>query len=184
MTVLSPRPASPPRGGHAAARSRQRPGPVLVMALVAGLVVVAVLGALLVGLGQDDDPGPTAQGTPPSSTSSPPASSSAPAPQGPTEEGVRTFVDSYLRTAVSDPPTAFAMLTPEFQARSGGLSGYESWWGKVRSIDRVHSVTPQLGEDLGVTYRYSYTLEGGDSRTEEIHLDLVYAEGAYLIAGE
>ena len=43
------------------------------------------------------------------------------------------FVENYIATASSDPAQAFDMLTPAFQEQSQGLSGYEAFWGDVRT---------------------------------------------------
>jgi hypothetical protein len=74
------------------------------------------------------------------------------------------------------------MLTPEYQAASGGLRGYRSFWSNVRAIHQVSDVRPTL-RPLGVSYRYTYNLRGEGKRTDEVHLRLVYRDGHYLIAG-
>jgi len=100
---------------------------------------------------------------------------------GPTEESIRGFVATYLRAASEDPAQGFAMLTPDYQRRSGGLAGYERFWGNVRKVHDISDVLPSL-DPLGVSYRYTYTMRGAGKRTENVQLRLVYDQGRFLIA--
>jgi eukaryotic-like serine/threonine-protein kinase len=114
----------------------------------------------------------------PTTTSSPTASG----PSGPTVAGVRGFVASYLDQAPASPASGFRMLTARYQAQSGGLPGYESFWGEV---SRIHSVSPVAVRlhPLQATYTYSYTRRHHGRVTETVTLRLVYRGGHYLIAG-
>ena len=101
---------------------------------------------------------------------------------GATAEGIDAFVRSYLATAPANPDSAFTMLTPAFQAHSGGIDGYRSWWGTVASTSLV-SVSPSV-DPLKVTYTYKYTMKDGGSHGGTVTLGLVYSDGKYLINSE
>ena len=147
------------------------------LAVVAAALIAALLatggGLLLTRGGQHQA---SATGTSSASTSTSSTTS------GPTAAGVTGFVRQYLSTAPRDPATAFTMLTPAYQKASGGLAGYRRFWGSVASVDSVGTITPTLAP-LGAGYIYTYTLRGHGQRTEQVHLDLVFQNGTYLIAG-
>lgn len=95
------------------------------------------------------------------------------------------FVNDYVTTAAADNRAGFAMLTPEFQADSGGFSGYRGFWSQVAGIDEVEVVQTDV-DDLSVRYTYTYRLGDGEEITETVSLRLDYdeADDRYLIAGE
>jgi hypothetical protein len=92
-----------------------------------------------------------------------------------------SFIRDYIDTAVSDPASAFEMLTPEFQQESHGLQGYEDFWGEVRDA-KILSVSADP-DSLEVSYRYRYVRPGGPT-VDDVTLQLAYHDGTYLIAGE
>ena len=92
-----------------------------------------------------------------------------------------TFVRDYIDTAVSDPASAFQMLTPDFQDQSNGLQGYEDFWDQVRNA-KILSISADP-EALEVSYRYRYVRPGGPT-VEDVTLRLSFEDGTYLIAGE
>ena len=158
------------------------------------LVAAAVLGGILLLLGGGDDGNATAaaHGTGTSTSASAgasPASSTTPttpSPSGPARDAamqqrIRAFVTAYLEAASSNPRRGFAMLTPDYQRRSGGFGGYLRFWGNVRKIHDVSDVRPSL-DPLGVSYRYTYTLRGAGKRTENVQLRLVDDGGHLRIA--
>ncbi len=167
-------------------RSRSR-RPLLLL----GALVVVLLGAIVFFLLLPDEqevagPGTEPSGSPSASASpSPSASPSEEPPPRPTRRGMTSFVTDYLQTAATDPPAGFRQLTPDFQAASGGISGYTGFWGRVSSVD-----APEFSEvdPGGLTVRYTYTYrtsDGGES-TESVGLQLTYdpATDRYLIADE
>ncbi|MFE6648643.1 S26 family signal peptidase, partial [Nocardioides sp. NPDC057772] len=118
----------------------------------------------------------TASETP---SESPSASETA----GATAEGIDAFIRNYLATAPDNPDSAFSsMLTPAFQASSGGIEGYRNWWGSVASTSVV-SVSPSV-DPLQVTYTYTYTMKDGRNDGGTVTLGLVYDDGRYLIDTE
>jgi eukaryotic-like serine/threonine-protein kinase len=184
-----------PAAGHAAAPARTPTSPTPVMPagrpprrrgwlVVAGAIVAlvaAVVVAYAIGLGggdDDDDPGTAgdaSQGASPSAT----ASQSG---DEPTKDGMISFVEDYVAAAASDPAKAFAMLSSGFQEQSGGLKGYEGFWGKVTNAE-VLSVSADP-EALEVSYDYRYVRPPDGEREETVTLRLVFEDGAYLIDGE
>ena len=48
---------------------------------------------------------------------------------------MESFIEDYLATVTEDPRATFAMLTPAFQAASGGLSGYQSFWNTIADAE-------------------------------------------------
>jgi serine/threonine protein kinase len=149
-----------------------------ILYAVAGLLVVVLLvagGIALLGRGG---------GTPSArSTSGPTASpSSSPSPRVPTSAGMEAFVRDYLATAPTDPGTAFQRLTPAYQERSGGLKGYEGFWGTVASAELTRIQADPKART--VSYDVAYRLDDGRRRTDSVTLDLTFTNGTYLIAGE
>ncbi|GGU37377.1 serine/threonine-protein kinase [Nocardioides albus] len=116
-------------------------------------------------------------------SASPSESPSASETAGASAEGIDTFIRSYLATAPKNPDSAYSsMLTPAFQASSGGLEGYRDWWGSVASTSVV-SVSPSV-DPLKVTYTYRYTMKDGRQEGSTVTLGLVYSDGRYLINSE
>jgi eukaryotic-like serine/threonine-protein kinase len=92
------------------------------------------------------------------------------------------FVTDYLGTVTRDPKAAFAMLTPDFQAASGGFGGYRSWWAPVRGAQ----VSDVRADPKAMTVSYHVVYDGPASRpaADDVQLRLVYQDGRYLIADE
>ena len=156
---------------------RRRPWLVVVAASLA--VVIAMTIAFVIGLdGRNDDGGDSSSDPPAGSTSAPPSKQA----DGPTEDGMEAFIEDYIDTVVRDPASAFQMLTPSFQEASGGLEGYEGFWGDVdkAKIDSI-SADPDA---LEVSYTYSYHRGPGKPTTDDVVLLLTYEDGTYLIDDE
>jgi eukaryotic-like serine/threonine-protein kinase len=180
-TVAALAPVAPPPARAGRARRLPRPpgprSPWLWPAIAAVVVVAAIAIGLIASKVWVDHNSPARAGAgTPSRTPSPSPST------GPTEDGIRSFVSAYLSAASADPGRGFTMLTADYQRASGGLAGYERFWGKVTKVHDVTDIAPSL-DPLEVSYRYTYTLRGTGKRTEEVHLDLVYDDGHYLISG-
>lgn len=174
----APTPEAPPPSPAPAPRSRRRRrGGVLPWLVGAAVVALVVMIGMIVYYATPDSPEPPADSRPslsPSETTS--------TPPEPDAADMETFVDDYLTTAAADPPSGFEMLTPEFQAASGGLPGYQSFWGRVTN-PRLLDV--QADPDaLTVAYDYTYNFQGGGKRQEHVELRLVFEDGRYLIAGD
>jgi hypothetical protein len=91
------------------------------------------------------------------------------------------FAEDYVTTAAADPAAGFALLTPAYQGESGGLEGYESFWGTVTN-PRILDVEADP-DNLTVTYTYSYNVRGEGTRTETVTLRLVQEGDDFRIAG-
>ena len=92
-----------------------------------------------------------------------------------------SFIRDYIDTAVSDPASAFQMLTPDYQQESHGFEGYDGFWGEVSNA-KILSISADP-DALEVSYRYRYVRPGGPT-VEDVRLKLAYDDGTYLIAGE
>nr|WP_300051861.1 serine/threonine-protein kinase [uncultured Nocardioides sp.] len=175
-----------------------------VAALVA-LVLVAGVGAWLLWP-RDEEPtdasgggaspsasqDPTSEAPSESPSDSPTESPSAsdeptdePSPSnaaGGTPAAMRSFVQDYFATVTSDPEATFAMLTPEFQAESGGFEGYSGFWSTIESATpRAIKADPR---SLSTTYTIDFVTTSGQTRTEQGQLQLEQQGDTFLIAGE
>jgi serine/threonine protein kinase len=208
--VAAPAPAAPSGPTQSTSTpTRRRWWPIALV--VAATLVLAVGGALWANRGEEPSakPKPVASGSPlseatdkatedadegsaeaseetsPSETASesPSESPSASETAGATADGIDAFIRSYLSTAPANPDAAFgSMLTPAFQASSGGIEGYRDWWTTVANTSVV-SVSPSV-DPLKVTYTYKYTMKDGRQDGGTVTLGLVYADGKYLINSE
>lgn len=168
-------PVIPGGPGGPAGPGRRRTG--LLAALL--LLLAAVVATAVVLVNGPDERGDTA--APETSPSASPSASTPPPVEQPTAEGMQGFVRDYLTTAADDPEAGLALLTPEFAAESGGLTRYSGFWGPVTQVE-VGRVDADP-ETLQVTYTYTYTREGEET-TEPVQLQLEFADGRYLVAGE
>ena len=181
--VLSAVPPAPPEAPErvAAPRERRRGG-VLPWLVGAGVVALVVMIGLLVYFNNQDPPEPPAAADDPTGqTSSDQSEPTTEPPPEPSAEAMEQFAQDYVTTAADDPPAGFAMLTPAYQGESGGLEGYESFWGTVTN-PRILDVQADP-ENLTVTYTYSYNVRGEGTRTETVTLRLVQEGDGFLIAG-
>ncbi len=182
-TTTAPPPALPDQ--------TRRPGPnhlprrTWLRLLGAALVLLIAMGVAFEigtnGGGGDDG----ASGSPPDASTgsqAPSPSASASSADEPTEDGMVSFIESYISTAAKDPQAAFAMLTPAFQEQSNGMAGYEGFWGDVRSA-RLLDVSADP-DTLEVSYSYRYTKPRGGPIEDDVVLKLTYANGTYLIDQE
>jgi len=187
LTQVLPAVGRPPRGTTtvtsplapvpAVVSPRRGRGPWPIALAGAALVaVLALIGAVLLLSGGDDDPsdpagpggtGPTgSNGTSETTDSVPP----------PSVAELEAFATSYVETAVEDPNAGFAMLTPDYQARS---PGYADFWGSVKKPEIIYvSADPA---DLTVTYTYRYEQKHEGKREETVTLHLVQDSGRLLI---
>ncbi|WP_244929091.1 serine/threonine-protein kinase [Nocardioides sp. W7] len=162
-------------------RPHRRRGALAVFVGVAVVALLTVIG-LAVGLGLGDpDPDPDSSSATPSADES----SAPPQAEKPSAEAMTRFITGYLETAAADPEAGFQMLTGSFQDTSGGLSGYENFWGGVKRVTDIEVVDADP-ESLTVTYRYRYQLAQGPPIQDNPTLQLVFDErtGTYLIDGE
>jgi hypothetical protein len=95
---------------------------------------------------------------------------------------MRQFVEDYFATVTSDPEAAFAMLTPEFQAASGGYGDYSGFWSTIESASPSRIKVDK--DAMTASYTIDYVTTSGDTRTEQVTLQLARQGEQYLIAGE
>jgi serine/threonine protein kinase len=178
-TTAPPPTAPPPRSGRDPGAEQRRPWPLVLGAALALVAAVAVAFAIGLSRGGADDSTSSSSGPTTDSAAPSPSESTADAP---TEAGMTDFVETYIATAASDPRAAFDMLTPAFQEQSNGLTGYEAFWGDVRSAKLLDvSADP---DTLEVRYTYRYTKPPGPPKTDDVVLRLTYEDGTYLIDQE
>jgi serine/threonine protein kinase len=162
--------ASPPR-----VASRRSPWPWVTAA--AALLAIAVIAAAAF-LGSRDSGTPSAApGSPSSSASSPSSTASTTSPG----ERMRSFIATYLSTVTSDQHKSWAMLTPSFQAESGGFGKYQQFWRTISSAT-PRDITPDPAA-MTVTYAVDYVRTDGSNASDRVTLQLVEGGSSYLIAG-
>jgi serine/threonine protein kinase len=177
--VLTPPPSAPP--ASVAPTRRRRSGGVLPWLVGAAVVALAVMIGLIAYYANQDSPEPPANEDP---TSQSPTDTGSPAPEANAAD-MENFLTGYLTTAAEDPATAFTMLTPEFQAESGGESGYTEFWGRVTNVRDIQvQANADDPDNLTVTYDYTYELQGAGRQDDHVVLRLVFEDGEYLIADE
>jgi hypothetical protein len=98
----------------------------------------------------------------------------------PTARGMEAFIRDYVTTVSTDPDRAWTMLTSKFQRESGGLDRYRSFWDPATN-GQVRSIT---ADPTGLTVSYQVHFDHWDNGPGPTVLDLVYADGHYLIDGE
>ncbi|GAA1434412.1 serine/threonine-protein kinase [Mycobacterium cookii] len=191
-------PASPPTAPVAAATGSSRRGrlPLARIATVVALAMLLGLGAWLLRPGDDSSDStaeaPTGQSQEPEPSDTPSAEqptddpTTEPTTDEPTPAGdassMRAFVDDYFSRVTSDPESTFELLTPEFQAQSGGFEGYSGFWSTIESAT-VSDIRADV-DALSVTYTVSYVTTSGRRTTEPGRLLLQESGDGYLIAGE
>ena len=93
-----------------------------------------------------------------------------------------TFVEDYLATVTTDPAESWKMLTPAFQADSGGFGSYQGFWGGIESASP--SAIQANPRAMTVSYSVAYEKKDGSTQSDNVTLELVEQNGKYLIAGE
>jgi eukaryotic-like serine/threonine-protein kinase len=132
------------------------------------------------------------QSSPPTETPSPsqpsPPSDSATeeSPGGGAGEGqigeMRSFVQAYVATALTDPETSWEQLTPRFQQDccNGNVGSYAGFWGTIATAT-LRDIKPNP-ETMEVSYIITWDPEGERGKEDElVTLGLVEADGRYLI---
>jgi hypothetical protein len=95
---------------------------------------------------------------------------------------MRSFITQYLADAPNDPESTFQRLTPQFQRDSGGIDSYAGFWNTIQSATLTSfSADPSA---LTVDYTVDYVREDQSRVPGQVHLQLTYRAGKYLIASE
>lgn len=193
--VVPPAPQAPPPrpgaptvpAGRSGGRGRGR-----LLALLA-VAAVVVLAAVVGGLVLTDEDG-AEQGRPGAATGRPGGQSGQPettapettAPEtgsdGPTAEGMKSFVESYLATVTNDPAATWEQLTPAFQEQSGNFGQYKKFWSGFQTAD-ITAIEADP-ETLTVSYSVEYVDQGGNKVGDDVTLELTYEDGSFRIAAE
>ncbi|MCW2780544.1 MAG: protein kinase [Marmoricola sp.] len=157
LAPIAPPPPSPPSPPH-----QRRVWP-LIAGLVGVLVIALGAWAVLHDNGGSDTPGSSHPG--------------AIASTKPTAAELDAFARDYLAEAAADPAQGFALLTSKYQGSSGGLAGYESFWGHIKSA--TPSNIQSDPDQLTVSYHVRY--KGGKLKQDDVTLQLVVKNGHLLI---
>jgi serine/threonine protein kinase len=172
--VTQPSVPAAPATRPAVSRSPRRP-PTKVLLGVLGLVLAAVLAIVVYAAVSGREPASDNQARP-----SPTPTSSKPSATGPTAAGMESFIRDYVAAVAADPATSWQMLTPKFQAESGGFETYRDFWDDATD-GRVLSISADP-ETLTVSYQVRFgNFDNGPGPTV---LDLAFEDGRYLIDGE
>jgi serine/threonine protein kinase len=172
LPQAAPVPMAPPPTayvGSAPAERSSRTSPLRIALVgVAAVLLLAAIGGLLLVAGNDDEP-KQADAAGPTSTSNDSSTetgdtTSTPAP---TAEELETFAATYVSTAADDPDAGFALLTPDYQARS---PEYVAFWGSVKKPEITDISADPAGLTVTYTYRYQQKHEGKREETVTLHL--------------
>jgi serine/threonine protein kinase len=200
VAAVTPGDGSPDEGeGRLEEPRRRRPGGILLLVGLVGLLALALAtGFLLLHGGAQDQPsatrdpgsahktralhpsGATHPATPPPSSS---ASAVAPtATRRPVTGGSgQQFVRDYYAMLPSGTRSAWAALSPGFQARIGGYGNYTGFWSTISSVVVNRSTT--VGSSA-VDVSLTYTSNDGRVDHEVRRIYLERRPSGYLITGD
>jgi eukaryotic-like serine/threonine-protein kinase len=189
----APAPARPAAGRGPGGRTR-----VAVLAGAAALLVVVVVGLALANSG-----GETPAGTPgtsqaaapqvtdsaeaeaepsdrPSTTSAAPSTTTTTTTETgpPSAARVEQFVRGYYGMLPGNPSAAWAQLSPEYQAVTGGYTAYTQFWSTIGSVS-IGSVRPS--DDGSAVATVTYTMSDGSVQSESRSFRVVPAGGRLVI---
>ncbi|SUD48828.1 Serine/threonine-protein kinase pknB [Nocardia otitidiscaviarum] len=160
---------------------------------VAGTSSAAPTSPAVIGQADSQEPSRTAAPTtttaPPSTTTSanpttttvtttptttPPTTTPAP----PNPGNVSAFVRNYYGMLPGNVSGAWSMLSPSYQAVTGGYNSYAQFWGTIAEV-RVGAVTPQ-GDNRAVV-SITYVLKNGSTDSENRWIQVDNSGGRMLI---
>jgi eukaryotic-like serine/threonine-protein kinase len=151
---------------------RRSPWPWVVAAAV--VVVLGVIAfAALTTSGGDTTATSSAPRKSPSNSGTTTGASTANA------QAMEDFLGTYLSTVTSDRHAAWEMLTPAYQAASGGFGSYSGFWGSIRSATPSNVTADPAAKTI--TYDVAYVKANGEQTTEHHTLQLVPDGSSYLI---
>lgn len=191
-TPVPPAPQRP--SGDAGGGSRTR---TAVLAGAAALVLVVVIGLLLANGGDTEDPvaqgpdtsrimapdegtdsGETTGGPSAASTSAAPSTTTSAETGPPSAARVEQFVRSYYGLLPGNPSAAWAQLSPEYQATTGGYGEYTRFWSTISAVS-IGSVSP-TGTGAAVA-TVTYTMSNGSVQSESRSFQVAPVGGALVI---
>jgi hypothetical protein len=95
---------------------------------------------------------------------------------------MESFIETYLATVTSDPKAAWEMLTPEFQAQSGGYGQYKKFWSGFQGADLLSSRADP--DTMQIAYTVEYLRQDGSKIRDDVTLTLDGTDDSFRIAGE
>ena len=168
MPPMPPAPPVEPVSPVGAVPPRWRRPLLVVAAVLAVVLVIAVLASVLNGNGNDN---PTARNQTTGTTAT---------TSGPTAAGMRQFIRTYVTTVADDPAAAWQMLTPQFQAESGGFDKYRRFWDPAQN----GTVGAIQADPATLQVSYQPHFDHWRNNPNPTRLVLAYKGGQYLIAAE
>ncbi|MRH88493.1 protein kinase [Nocardia sp. SYP-A9097] len=137
--------------------------------------------------GQASTHAPTTTPAPTGSTTTTPAKPSTTTtvpptttPAGPpSAASVASFIQGYYGMLPSNVGGAWGMLSPSYQAQTGGFGSYSQFWGSIASVS-VGGVTPN-GENRAVV-NLTYTMKNGQINSESRWIQVDSSSGKLVIA--
>jgi serine/threonine protein kinase len=179
-----PQPGPPPASKDSRVRSIVLTVLAIVAAALVGILVASLLSA---GGGGNDDgaaqPNDTTQSTPvgdtlpttvPTSTTT---SATTEEPAGPTDADYETAARDYYGLLPADVAAAWALMTPNAQAKGGGARSYQRFWKGVSSVEVLS--TTVSGNQVTATLRF--VTKKNRTSTEDYTLTFVEQDGQLLI---
>ncbi|WP_067562758.1 serine/threonine-protein kinase [Nocardia acidivorans] len=121
-------------------------------------------------------PAPSSSAKPSTTTTVPPTT----APAGPpSAASVASFIQGYYGMLPGNVNGAWGMLSPSYQAQTGGFGSYSQFWGSISSVS-VGGVTP-AGENRAVV-NLTYRMKNGQVNTESRWIQVDSTGGRMVIA--
>ncbi len=194
--ATSPQPPRTPPSAPATSSPRRDGLPLARIATVAALVLLLGLGAWLLwpddgdsdstaeepaGQSQEPEPSDTPSSEQPTDDPTTEPTTEEPTAEPTTDEpsaaggaaAMQAFVDDYFSRVTSDPESTFELLTPEFQAQSGGFDDYSGFWSTIESAT-ASDIRADV-EAMAVSYTIDYVTTSGRTTTQQ---------GRLLLAGQ
>ena len=138
----------------------------------------------------EDTPEETPEDTPEETPEETPEDTPEETPDAATEEPgsdadrdeMAKFVEGYYETVTEDPETTWALLTPAYQAATGGYDDYTNYWS---TIAEAKAKSIEADPDQGSVTFVMESKRTDDSKVEEVvTLLLERSDDGYLIAGQ
>ncbi|MFC9994839.1 serine/threonine-protein kinase [Nocardia sp. NPDC127526] len=121
---------------------------------------------------------PTTTTTAPPTTTTTTTTTTAPPTTTPQPASVASFIQSYYGMLPGNVNGAWSMLSPSYQASTGGFNSYSQFWSSIASVS-VGSVT-QTGDNRAVV-NLTYTLKNGQVSSESRWIQVDSSTGRLLI---
>ncbi|MET0901510.1 MAG: serine/threonine-protein kinase [Mycobacterium sp.] len=171
--VAAPPPVASPSVPPPVATARKTPALLWPLTIAAAVAVVVIYA--LIYFNQSRPQGTAAEVT----TSAPTTTITTTTTSTETSEGLGDVVMNYYAELPDNTQDAWKMLSPEYQAKTGGMRQYRDFWQSVRSVT-VESVSPR--DATSVSARLTYVLRNGSTDSEQRWFEITTEDGNPVIA--